>query len=128
MGDRDPKAFLRPFQNRPREQTLERIPKQVFGAQPAQLEVHRERGHVLDQLDVEQWHARFERRHHARPVHLRQDVVLEVQLHIEVENLVDRISQRVGSHVLHDRVGRGGLANLFLDPARQQLGPLLGIE
>ncbi len=85
---------LRPREDVVGDPPLEELAEQVFGAARVQLQADRHGGGELDELVVEQWHARLERHGHAHLVDLRQNVVEQVRPHVNKERPVHRVRRR----------------------------------
>ena len=56
--------------------------------------------HEIDDLDVEEWRPDLERMHHARAIHLGQDVVLQIELGVELQRPVDQRAAPAGLPLL----------------------------
>jgi len=56
----------------------------VFGCDAFDLQLGRNGGRELDKLVIEQWFASLDRMSHAHPIDLRQNVIRQVRLDVEV--------------------------------------------
>ena len=93
LRDRDPESLFGSVEDAVGEQPPQRALEEELRAQAAQLHVQGEARGEPDEVVVEERDAALERGHHARPVELDQDVVLEVQAHVHQQDLVERVGR-----------------------------------
>ena len=104
-----PKPFFGPVGDARRQDVRHRALQQVLGVEASELEPGGHAAEELDQIDVQERRAHLERARHAGPIDLRQDVVLEIGLRIDVEQSFEAVRRRgvlEGAPLLLERVGR----------------------